>query len=442
MVADKFNAVDQQTYDGWLNERKRLREWETFIVEFVSGARRLQAKQPHVPEQVLVDNIPSKRSIIESAQREDMTTYWRDVRKEVVKLTKLSLVNQWFGIPVKESAWGADPNNWARYSAKVPNPMDLRTVAEKLGESGIPTAYSSPDQVTADIRLIVSNCEVFNEGDAGDQVCKVARQLQNTWERRWQPDDGTGLHQRWDDLCIRHKAENKALKWLQAAPAGQGEARLREFDNKVQQCLDEDPPPPVASVGWELRRKVATRIAQLNWENAAHVMQILEHLQPRAIRGASRTDCDAVLDMNTLSQETLEKLQLFLDHLPIRKGKEDKKKRAVVKGKDGKFRSAAAAAANTAPTTGPSTAPASGAPSGAASGAPSGHNSGATTPNAKTPNDHNDQPYHLSQSCLDLGPEGMGDLSASEGADMVMHDMSLHDRPLLDDPMHDVIDVS
>ena len=209
MGADKLKVVNQQTYEAWGIERRRLRDWETFIVDFVSGARRLQDKEADAPQAVSVDDIPSKLNIIKSAQHEDMTTYWRDVRKEVLKLTKLSLVNQWFGIPVKESAWGSDPNNWARYSAKVPHPMDLRTVSEKLGESGIPSSYSTPEEVTADIRLIVSNCEVFNEGDAGDQVCKVARQLQNTWERRWQPDDGTGLHQRWEDLCIRHKAENK-----------------------------------------------------------------------------------------------------------------------------------------------------------------------------------------------------------------------------------------
>lgn len=214
MGADKVRVVDQQTYEAWGNEKKRLRDWETFIVDFVSGARRLQEKEADTAPSGFVDDIPTKRSIIKSAQREDMTTFWRDVRKEVLKLTKLSLVNQWFGIPVRESAWGADPNNWARYSSKVLHPMDLRTVLEKLGDSGVPSAYTSPEEVTADIRLIVSNCEVFNEGDAGDQVCKVARQLQNTWERRWQPDDGTGLHQRWEDLSIRHKAEIKVGQLL------------------------------------------------------------------------------------------------------------------------------------------------------------------------------------------------------------------------------------
>lgn len=87
-------------------------------------------------------------------------------------------------------------------------------------------------------------------------------------------------------------------------------ARLQAFDAKVQKLLDDDPPPPVASVSWDLRRKVALRIAQLNEHNAAHVVQVLEHLQPRAIRSSSRPDSDTVLDINNLSKETLDKLQV------------------------------------------------------------------------------------------------------------------------------------
>lgn len=244
MGANNFKTVDQKTYEAWAVERRKLQDWESFIVSFVSGARRLQDKAPHSAQPVYVHDVPSKVASIEAAQREDLIAFWRDVRKEVSKLGKLSLVNQWFGVPVRESAWGMDPNNWARYSAKVPNPMDLRTVSEKLGQSGIAVSYTSPDQVTADIRLIVSNCEIFNEGDAGDQVCKVARQLQNTWERRWQPDDGTGLQQRWQDLAVRHRAENKVrhttqLKLSRCSADDHCLAlpHARGFQNAIQQTI-------------------------------------------------------------------------------------------------------------------------------------------------------------------------------------------------------------
>lgn len=128
-------------------------------------------------------------------------------------------------------------------------------------------------------------------------------------------------------------------------------------------------------------------------------------------------------------------MQVFLDHLPVRKGKEDKKKKSVVKGKDGKFRSASAAASVAATTSSPHLAPAS-AP---ASAAASGHNSGATTPAPATPNTPD---FGLTQSCLGLGEDVGPDHSASDGPDMLMHDMSMHDRHAFDDPMHDAIDVT
>ena len=115
----------------------------------------------------------------------------------------------------------------------------------------------------------------------------------------------------------------------------------------------------------------------------------------------------------------------------MRKGKEDKKKKSAVKGKDGKFRSATAAPASAAGASSPLLAPAS-APA-------SGPNSAATTPNhPATPNTAD---LGLSQSCLGLGDDGGVDHSGSEGPDLLMHDISMHERPF-DDPMHDAIDVT
>lgn len=124
-------------------------------------------------------------------------------------------------------------------------------------------------------------------------------------------------------------------------------------------------------------------------------------------------------------------MQLFLDHLPIRKGKEEKKRKSVTKGKDGRFRSATAA------------------PSAMAINAPghpvaaSGPNSGATTPNPTTPHPTTPQTqdFGLSQSCL-LGDDPAAERSGSEGHDMLLHDIGMHERHAFDDPMHDAIDVT
>ena len=98
--------------------------------------------------------------------------------------------------------------------------MDLRTISEKLEGAGTCAQYTSPEQVAVDIRLVVSNCEKFNEGDSSDQVCKVARQLQNSWERRWQPDDGTGLWRRWQHMQARHAAEKKVRCYASTCMTG------------------------------------------------------------------------------------------------------------------------------------------------------------------------------------------------------------------------------
>lgn len=110
--------------------------------------------------------------------------------------------------------------------------------------------------------------------------------------------------------CSYAVAWVQALKWLQAASGAQAQARLQAYDAKVQKLLQEDPPPVIAAIPWEMRRKAAVRISQLNDRNVAHVMQILEHLQPQAVQHPARPDADAVLDIDKLSLETLEKLQV------------------------------------------------------------------------------------------------------------------------------------
>ena len=257
--------VYTNSYESYRKERKLLRQWEAFFEDVINGTRKLSDKPAlvlsnglHVPgaSRLPLDAVdyPSKAHVVENGQKDETFAYWREMRKEVAKLNKLSLVNQWFGIPgnyicqvhfltplessayfqcsdrnvfrtsplsremlgstggsfaVRESTWGMDPANWARYSSKITHPMDLRTMSEKLEGAGTPPQYTNPEQVATDIRLVVSNCEKFNEGDSSDQVCKVARQLQNSWERRWQPDDGTGLWRRWQQMQTRHAAEKK-----------------------------------------------------------------------------------------------------------------------------------------------------------------------------------------------------------------------------------------
>jgi hypothetical protein len=150
-------------------------------------------------------------SELKENQSRRLKCYWNDVRKEIRKLLKMGLVNQWFGIPVQDSPWGQDPKNWQTYRSKVKHPMDLSTIRQQLGETDADNQYTNPAQVTADVRLIVSNCELFNVGDSGDPVRKVSRTLQATWERRWQPTDSTGMCFRWQEIKQCYAEENEVL---------------------------------------------------------------------------------------------------------------------------------------------------------------------------------------------------------------------------------------
>jgi Bromodomain len=149
-----------------------------------------------------------------------LKNYWNDVRKEIRKLLKMNLVAQWFGTPVRNSDWGRDPVNWEHYSSKVAEPMDLTTIRDRLGEDDSSNRYSDPHEVMRDVRLIVSNCETFNVGDAGELPRKTSRTLQGVWERRWQPEDLSGLAYRWRELQAQTQEEDavRARRPYAAAP--------------------------------------------------------------------------------------------------------------------------------------------------------------------------------------------------------------------------------
>ena len=174
------------------------------------------ALAPSSPPAPALDPYDARLAELRDNQARRLRAFWSDVRKEVRKLLKMGLVNQWFGIPVRESAWGQDARNWATYTAKVAHPMDLSTIRDRLGETDAENRYASPEQVTEDVRRIVRNCEVFNVGDSGDPVRKVSRTLQATWERRWQPADSTGLAFRWQEIRECTKAEEQVR--VSAAP--------------------------------------------------------------------------------------------------------------------------------------------------------------------------------------------------------------------------------
>jgi hypothetical protein len=65
------------------------------------------------------------------------------------------------------------------YKKIIKTPMDLATIKKKLDAS----MYKSREEFVDDVRLIFTNCEMFNEDDS--PVGKAGRILRNHFETRW-----------------------------------------------------------------------------------------------------------------------------------------------------------------------------------------------------------------------------------------------------------------
>ncbi|XP_045508101.1 uncharacterized protein LOC123703935 [Colias croceus] len=82
-----------------------------------------------------------------------------------------------------EHAWPflipVNTKQFPQYKKVIKNPMDLSTIKRKLQEAG----YKSKDEFAADVRLIFSNCEVFNEDDS--PVGRAGHAMRHFFETRW-----------------------------------------------------------------------------------------------------------------------------------------------------------------------------------------------------------------------------------------------------------------
>ena len=65
------------------------------------------------------------------------------------------------------------------YKKIIKNPMDLMTIKKRLGDK----TYRTRDDFCSDVRLIFSNCEVFNEDDS--PVGKAGYAMKSLFNPRW-----------------------------------------------------------------------------------------------------------------------------------------------------------------------------------------------------------------------------------------------------------------
>lgn len=101
----------------------------------------------------------------------------------------------------------------------------------------------------------------------------------------------------------------QALKWVQAAPTEQIQSRLARFTQMARRFQEEGHKIPDAPIPWETRRKLAIRLSQLNQDHVAHMLQVLEHLQPDALP-APMAGADLMIDIDKLTLKTIDRLQV------------------------------------------------------------------------------------------------------------------------------------
>jgi hypothetical protein len=82
-----------------------------------------------------------------------------------------------------EHAWPflypVNTKQFPTYKKVIKQPMDLATMKKKLDANG----YKLRDDFVEDIRLIFSNCELFNEDDS--PVGKAGHAMRSHFEARW-----------------------------------------------------------------------------------------------------------------------------------------------------------------------------------------------------------------------------------------------------------------
>ncbi|XP_061381382.1 bromodomain adjacent to zinc finger domain protein 2B isoform X9 [Danaus plexippus] len=83
-----------------------------------------------------------------------------------------------------EHAWPflvpVNTKQFPQYRKVIKSPMDLSTIKRKLHESG----YKCKEEFASDVRLIFSNCEVFNEDES--PVGRAGHCMREFFERRWE----------------------------------------------------------------------------------------------------------------------------------------------------------------------------------------------------------------------------------------------------------------
>ncbi|XP_045486662.1 bromodomain adjacent to zinc finger domain protein 2B isoform X7 [Pieris rapae] len=140
-------------------------------LQFVAGNGAIPHEEPHVDGHE-AENAP----LLSRAKKEKSSA--KKLNKELQFCKNLLCEME-----CHEHAWPflipVNTKQFPQYKKVIKCPMDLSTIRRKLQESG----YKCKDEFASDVRLIFSNCEIFNEDDS--PCGRAGHSMRQFFETRW-----------------------------------------------------------------------------------------------------------------------------------------------------------------------------------------------------------------------------------------------------------------
>lgn len=119
---------------------------------------------------------------VHDEQKKRSKKLWADVRRVVNYFRTHKKYAVLYATPVKDSAWGKVPSNWALYCSKVAQPMDFGTILARIGDDESRRQYKTPSEVLAHMHLVSRNAITLN---LDENLTASARTLDDLIAEKW-----------------------------------------------------------------------------------------------------------------------------------------------------------------------------------------------------------------------------------------------------------------
>ncbi|XP_045782476.1 bromodomain adjacent to zinc finger domain protein 2B-like isoform X10 [Maniola jurtina] len=176
-VTEPENGINHHTVvpeipadDGPPAEKRRA-------LQFVAGNGALQHDDSDLVDGPVEEHESENLPLLSRAKKEKTSA--KKQLKDVMQFCKNLLCE----MECHEHAWPflvpVNTKQFPQYRKVIKCPMDLSTIKRKLHDSG----YKCKEEFASDVRLIFSNCEVFNEDDS--PVGRAGHFMRQFFEERW-----------------------------------------------------------------------------------------------------------------------------------------------------------------------------------------------------------------------------------------------------------------